>query len=73
MRGENYFRVLIWLGQKLPALWRVALTQSPAAAWLRRLSLLPLTQGQVVVALSAPLAGYRMRLDMRAGHRRYAL
>jgi len=73
MWRQSTFRILIWLGQKLPVSWRVALTQSPAAAWLRQFTLLPLTQGQVVVALSAPLAGYRMRLDMRAGHRRYAL
>jgi hypothetical protein len=73
MHGESLFKTLIWLGQKLPLRWRVALTQSPMAAWLRRLSLLPLTQGQVVVGLSEPLAGYRMKLDMRSGHRRYAL
>lgn len=68
IRGESFFRILIWLGQKLPLRWRVALTRSPAAAWLRRLLLLPLTQGRVVVALSEPLAGYRMKLDMRSGH-----
>jgi FkbM family methyltransferase len=73
MCTESFFKTLIWLGQKLPASWRVALTQSPAAAWLRRLSLLPLMQGQVVIALSAPLTDYRMKLDMRSGHRRYAL
>ncbi len=70
---EDLFKALIWLGQQLPASWRLALTQAPAVAWLRRLFLLPLTQGPVVVELSAPLAGCRMRLDMRAGHRRYAL
>lgn len=64
---------MIWLGQKLPLSWRVALTQWPAAAWLRRLSLLPMTKGQVVVMLCGPLIGYRMKLDMRSGHRRYAL
>ena len=73
MWGESVSKTLIWLGQKLPVSLRVALTQLPAAAWLRRFTLLPLTQGQVVVALGAPLAGYRMRLDMRSGHRRYAL
>jgi FkbM family methyltransferase len=73
MRGESFFKILIWLGQKFPLSWRVALTQSSMAAWLRRLSLLPLTKGQVMVALSAPLTGYRMKLDMRSGHRRYAL
>jgi len=73
MGGQSVFKALIWLGQKLPASWRVALTYSPAAAWLRRFTLLPLTKGQVVVALSGPLTGYRMKLDIRSGHRRYAL
>jgi FkbM family methyltransferase len=71
--AERISRALIKLGQIIPAPLRVALTQSPAAAWLRRLSLLPLTKGQVVVVLGEPLAGLRMCLDMRSGHRRYAL
>ena len=37
------------------------------------LDLVAISTWLVVVELSGPLAGYRMRLDMRAGHRRYAL
>ena len=65
--------ILVGLGQKLPPSWRVALTQLPAANWLRRISLLPFAHGLVTADLDGPLIGYQMRLDMRAGHRRFAL
>lgn len=76
MGQQDVLKALLWLGQRLPASLRVALTQSPAAAslrWFTRFTLLPLTKGQIVVALSSPLSGYRMKLDMLSGHRRYAL
>jgi FkbM family methyltransferase len=60
------------MGQRLPARLRIALTRSPGAAWLRRLSQMP-RSGAAIVLLNGALSGYRMRLDMRAGHRRYAL
>jgi len=65
--------IFVRLVQKIPISWRIKLTRSSAANWLRRLTLLPLAHGLVVVDLSGPLVGYHMRLDMRAGHRRYAL
>lgn len=72
MWTERIFRFVLWMGQRLPARLRVALTRSPSSAWLRRLSQLP-RGGSAVVPLSGTLADYRMLLDMRAGHRRYAL
>jgi FkbM family methyltransferase len=71
--SSRVFRLLIGVAQTLPASWRMALAQSPKAGWLRRLSQIPHRDGDAVVNLSAPLAGYRMRLNMRAGHRRFAL
>jgi len=65
--------ILVGLLQKLPPSWWVALTQSPAANWLRRLSLLTFAQGLVTADLNRPLIGYQMRLDMHAGHRRFVL
>jgi FkbM family methyltransferase len=66
------FRLLIRVAQWLPPAWRIALAESPKAAWLRRLSLAH-GDSEAVVELSAPLAGCRMRLSTRAGHRRFAL
>ena len=71
--SSGVFKLLINMTQKLPPSWRLALAQSPKAAWLRRLSQVSDGDGDAVVELSAPLAGYRMRLSMRAGHRRFAL
>jgi len=72
MWTERVFRVLIWLGQCVPSSLRVALMRMPAAAWMRRLSQIHLV-GSVVVPLCGLMTGYRMLLDVRAGHRRYAL
>lgn len=72
MGNERIFRFLLRMGQRLPARLRIALTRSPSTAWLRRLSQLP-RGGSAVVPLSGALADYRMLLEMRAGHSRYAL
>lgn len=71
--GNIISRSLVTLAQKLPSSWRLVLTQSKAANLLRRLSLLPFGHGLIVVDLASPLLGYRMRLDMLGGHRRFAL
>ena len=56
----------------MPARLRVVLTRSRGAAWLRRLSQMR-GGASVIVPLCGPMAGYRMLLDVQAGHRRYAL
>ena len=72
MWAERVFQKLVWLGQRVPAPLRIALTRLPMAAWLRQLSQMP-RGGPVIVRLNGLLRGYRMRLDLRAGHRRFAL
>ena len=64
---------LIWLGNKLPYSCRNRLTYSAAANWFRRVSLLAFGHGLVLTDLSGPLFGFKMKLDLQAGHRRYAL
>jgi FkbM family methyltransferase len=71
--SSGVFKVLIGITQRLPPSWRLALAESPRMAWLRRMSQVSAGDRDAVVGLSAPLAGYRMRLKMRGGHRRFAL
>lgn len=73
MWKETLFKSMLQLGQRLPVSIRLVLAQSPGLGWVRRLSQIPIGNGSVVMTLSAPLAGYRMRLDVGSGHRRFAL